>query len=392
MVNGPSVSEMAEVGRPVGRCPTRIPCYVWATVSSMSFSAAAHRARFRPGYWTALRSCSRGTAAIPLASVVRKVVWRGAVFMLTPFVVRICWRAVSLEALGDGNLVMLRVGAAQIEPGWSGALRHGAPEEVRLATGIDGSPLKSGSKAKGELAGGVLRRLSKGGLSPTTGRRLIPAAQTTYYYGNSVFRSTQFSGESAMRWLAILLGLAAVVLGPTGSLPSQAQQAPPPTEMVAPEGPFGVAARRPIMQAACPECVWGPFAVVTKEILADYGYDVQICWNCNRHESPRYVADARIPHDLTPSEIAVNNNTRPQGASGLRSDQRAAGVTRVSRNPRLRWGGAATAGLIAHFEDPSFWPSRCGPTAALPIWPISPRGGSQSDSRAGGGPNPRADT
>jgi mannose-6-phosphate isomerase-like protein (cupin superfamily) len=53
------------------------------------------------------------------------------------------------EALGDGNLVMLRVGAAQIGSEWSGARRHGAPEEVRLATGIDGSPLKSRSKEKG---------------------------------------------------------------------------------------------------------------------------------------------------------------------------------------------------------------------------------------------------
>ena len=63
---------------------------------------------------------------------------------------------------------------------------------------------------------------------------------------------------------------------------------------------YGFAARRPIMQGACPTCVGGPFALTTKQIMARYGYDIQICWNCNRHESPRFGADARVPHDLTP--------------------------------------------------------------------------------------------
>lgn len=53
------------------------------------------------------------------------------------------------EALGEGNLVMLRVGAAQLGAGWSGAVRGGAPEETRLATGVDGRPLQSGSREKG---------------------------------------------------------------------------------------------------------------------------------------------------------------------------------------------------------------------------------------------------
>ena len=53
------------------------------------------------------------------------------------------------EAIGDSNLVMLRVGAAQIGSDWSGTLRQGAPQEIRVATGVDGEILESGTHAKG---------------------------------------------------------------------------------------------------------------------------------------------------------------------------------------------------------------------------------------------------
>jgi TRAP transporter TAXI family solute receptor len=119
---------------------------------------------------------------------------------------------------------------------------------------------------------------------------------------------------------------------------------------------YGITARRPIMQGACPTCVWGPFALTTKQIMAHYGYDIQICWNCNRHESPRFVADARVPHDLTPDEIELGDPPPPKGPVDF-------GVT----NERLAlWayhGQFDYAGepprrnlrLIAHFEDPAFF-------------------------------------
>jgi len=53
------------------------------------------------------------------------------------------------EAIGEGNLVMLRVGAAQIGSDWSGTLRQGVPQEIRVATGVDGEVLESGTHAKG---------------------------------------------------------------------------------------------------------------------------------------------------------------------------------------------------------------------------------------------------
>ena len=161
------------------------------------------------------------------------------------------------------------------------------------------------------------------------------------------------------RWLALTVALVLAASTSGLSFPSQAQEAvpasSPPSSETAPVGPFGIEARRPIMQAACPTCVWGPFAMVTKQIMADYGYDIQICWNCNRDESPRFVADARVPHDLTSDEIALHDPPPPKGPVDF-------GVT----NERLAlWayhGIHEYAGevprrnlrLIAHFEDPAF--------------------------------------
>ena len=53
------------------------------------------------------------------------------------------------EAHGHDNLVMLRIGGAQIGADWSGAIERGAPAEIRRAIGLDGKSLASGSLAKG---------------------------------------------------------------------------------------------------------------------------------------------------------------------------------------------------------------------------------------------------
>lgn len=115
------------------------------------------------------------------------------------------------------------------------------------------------------------------------------------------------------------------------------------------------ATKRPIMQAACPTCVWGAFALTTKHIMAEYGYDIQICWNCNRDESARYVADARVPRDLTADEIEIGDPPPPNGPVdfGVTSERLALwayhGVFEYAGEVPRR-----NLRLIAHFEDPTF--------------------------------------
>ena len=53
------------------------------------------------------------------------------------------------EARGLDNLVMVRIGGAQIGADWSGTIERGAPVEIRRAIDTSGQPLASGSLAKG---------------------------------------------------------------------------------------------------------------------------------------------------------------------------------------------------------------------------------------------------
>jgi TRAP-type uncharacterized transport system substrate-binding protein len=53
--------------------------------------------------------------------------------------------------------------------------------------------------------------------------------------------------------------------------------------------------KRPVFGGACKVCPWGALADVVKSAMQHYGYDVQICRNCNAEDSPRIVAQARMP-------------------------------------------------------------------------------------------------
>jgi len=154
------------------------------------------------------------------------------------------------------------------------------------------------------------------------------------------------------KWLAgFVLGLAAFLVQPAAT---QAQNAEvPPAE--APQPPFGIEARRPIMGGACPTCVWGPFAEVTKRVMVNYGYDIQICWSCNAHASPLYVADARIPHDLKPGAVGFGGPPPPKGPVDFGvTNERAAQWLYHGTNDYSDERPRKNLRLIAHFEDPAF--------------------------------------
>src|ERR1051325_10387174 len=69
----------------------------------------------------------------------------------------------------------------------------------------------------------------------------------------------------------------------------------------------GVANKRPIMGAACRTCIWGPLAELTREAMAPYGYDVQICYNCNRSLSVPVVAERRETPPLNDWDIRLGD-------------------------------------------------------------------------------------
>ena len=53
--------------------------------------------------------------------------------------------------------------------------------------------------------------------------------------------------------------------------------------------------KKPVFGGACKLCPWGALGDAVKSAMQNYGYDVQICHNCNAEDSPRIVAQARMP-------------------------------------------------------------------------------------------------
>jgi len=58
---------------------------------------------------------------------------------------------------------------------------------------------------------------------------------------------------------------------------------------------LGLAAKKPVVAAACKLCPWGAIADVLKESLKPAGYDLQICYTCSRGNNPRYVVGTMKP-------------------------------------------------------------------------------------------------
>jgi uncharacterized protein len=75
----------------------------------------------------------------------------------------------------------------------------------------------------------------------------------------------------------------------------------------------GLARKRPIMAGACLTCVWGPLAVLTKQALAPFGYDVQICYNCNRQLSVPVVAKNMDTPPLNKWDRILGDPPPPKG-------------------------------------------------------------------------------
>ena len=57
-------------------------------------------------------------------------------------------------------------------------------------------------------------------------------------------------------------------------------------------GPAGMAEKKPVFGGACRLCPLGAMAEVLQAAMKPYGYDVQICYNCNAADAPRIVSEA----------------------------------------------------------------------------------------------------
>jgi len=124
-------------------------------------------------------------------------------------------------------------------------------------------------------------------------------------------------------------------------------------------GQTGIEIKKPVFGGACKICPWGTMAEVVKEAMKPYGYDVQICYNCNGADAPRIVSEARMPPPYRPDH-AVPEILAPRNAPGLGAVDFGAVAIQFLRSAYLGTGIYArekprtNLRLIANIQDPSY--------------------------------------
>ena len=73
---------------------------------------------------------------------------------------------------------------------------------------------------------------------------------------------------------------------------------------------YGIAAKRPVLQASCKHCPWGALADVLKQIMAP-AYDIAICYGCSGENGARYVSKRLMSAEVSDRLFAQGVSTRP---------------------------------------------------------------------------------
>jgi TRAP-type uncharacterized transport system substrate-binding protein len=118
---------------------------------------------------------------------------------------------------------------------------------------------------------------------------------------------------------------------------------------------YGVAVKRPVLQAACQYCPWGVLGGVVKKAMSSYGYDVAICYACSGEDGARVVSRRLMPPEVSDRQFAEGTGLQPQGPIDF-------GVTNVENVRRAYEGNAAyqkdgpmtNLRAIARIESPAY--------------------------------------
>jgi para-nitrobenzyl esterase len=121
----------------------------------------------------------------------------------------------------------------------------------------------------------------------------------------------------------------------------------------------GIAVKKPVFGGACKICPWGAMAEFVQAAMKAYGYDVQICYNCNAADAPRIVSEARLPPPYKPDPV-VPEILAPRNAPGLGPVDFGAVAIQFLRNaykgtgPYSKEKPRTNLRLIANIQDPSY--------------------------------------
>lgn len=117
--------------------------------------------------------------------------------------------------------------------------------------------------------------------------------------------------------------------------------------------------KKPVFGGACRLCPWGAMAEVVQAAMKPYGYDVQICYNCNAADAPRIVSEARLPPPYRP-DPAVPEILAPRNAPGVGAIDFGAVAIQFLRGayrgtgPYAKEKPRTNLRLIANIQDPSY--------------------------------------
>jgi para-nitrobenzyl esterase len=121
----------------------------------------------------------------------------------------------------------------------------------------------------------------------------------------------------------------------------------------------GIAVKKPVFGGACKICPWGAMAEFVQAAMKPYGYDVQVCYNCNAGDAPRIVSEARTPPAYKP-DPNVPEILAPRNVPGLGPIDFGATSAQMFRAAYRGTGAYAKEGtrsnlrLIANIQDPSY--------------------------------------
>jgi uncharacterized protein len=121
----------------------------------------------------------------------------------------------------------------------------------------------------------------------------------------------------------------------------------------------GIKVKRPVLGGACKICPWGALGEIVQKMMQPYGYEVQMCYNCNAADAPRIVGDARVPPPYKQDPV-VPEILAPRNAPGLGPVD--FGVTSTQNVWTSYRGTGAYAGekprtnlrLIANIQSPNY--------------------------------------
>jgi uncharacterized protein len=118
---------------------------------------------------------------------------------------------------------------------------------------------------------------------------------------------------------------------------------------------YGIAAKRPVLQAACQYCPWGALGDVVKKAMSFHGYDVAICYACSGEDGARIVSRRLMPPEVSDRQFAEGTGLQPQapidfGVTNAEFVQRAY----AGKGGYQRDGPLTNLRVIARIESPAY--------------------------------------